>query len=119
MPTTAITAQAAPSAWATAAQAITWTAADVANGNHIAIPSNGSTKWILLARNVHAVTTYTVTVTSTADSLFGRTGDCGPTNITAGNQVFIQLTSDGWKNASDQIAFSANNASVQFAFFTI
>lgn len=118
MPTTAITVQSAPSSWATSATAITWTAADAANGNHIVYPTSGM-KLILLARNVHAANTYTVAVTSVADPTYGRTGDVAATNIAAGAQKIIQLTAAGWKNSSDQIAFAGNNASVEFAAITI
>lgn len=122
MPTTAVTADTTPGPYSTTGTTITWTAADVANGNHVAVPTTG-TKWILLARNVHAATTYTVTITSVAlaaDTIgAGRTGDVAAVNIAAGAQKLFQLTSAGWKNSSDQIAFSGNNANIQFAFFSI
>lgn len=122
MPTTAITPQTFPSPWATSATAITWTAADSSNGNHVAVDSLGAEPWILLARNVHAANTYTVAVTSVAlptNSVgAGRTGDVAATNIAAGAQKIIKLTAMGWKNSSDQIAFTGNNSSVEFAFFS-
>lgn len=113
MPTTAITAQTLSDGYSTTGDAITWTAADVANGNHFAW--SGAGKVVLLARNVHATTTYTVTITSVAHSVSGRTGDVSAVNVTAGSQKAFPLVSDGWKNSSDQVAFSANNASIEFA----
>lgn len=113
MATTSIATQTLSSGYSTTGDSITWTAADVANGNHFTW--SGAGKVIVLARNVHATTTYTVTITSVAHSVTGRTGSVSAVNVAAGAQTAFPLVSDGWKNSSDQVALSANNANIQFA----
>lgn len=117
MPTTAITVQALSTGHSTTGDDITWSAADAVNGNHFVWPSTG--KLIVLARNVHASTTYTVTVTSVALSFSSRTGSISAVNVTAGNQKAIPLKMDGWKNSSGNCELSANNTNIQFAVLNI
>lgn len=115
MATTAIAPATLSTGFSTTGDAITWTAADVGNGNHFAWPSGGG-KVILLARNVHAVTAYTVSITSIADPNTGRTGHVAAQSIAAGAVRSFPLNVVGWNNTTTgQVAYSANNASIEFA----
>lgn len=114
MATTAIPVQTLSTGYSTTGDLITFTAADVANGNHSDWP-NASSELVLVARNVHAVTAYTVSITSVADATTGRTGNVTALSIAAGAQVHFPLSMLGWKNTSSQVVYSGSNASIQFA----
>lgn len=115
MPRTTIAAQSVVNEYPTALTAITFTAADVANMNQT--PWTGSE--VILARNVHATTTYTITLTSVADS-HGRSGTISAENIVALSQKAIPiLGADGWRQTDGFIYFQANNASVEFAVLKV
>ena len=113
MPTTALTATTTPSGYSETGQAITFTAADVANGNHIDSADN----IFVVARNVHVSTAYTVTITSQPDSTTGRTGDVDAVSVAAGTATLFQLQSDGWSDSNSQYLINANNTSIEFAWW--
>jgi hypothetical protein len=73
---------------------------------------------ILVAWNTHAVTSYTVTITSVADET-GRTSHITTYNLDASEVAFfgVGLTnSPGWKDSSTgAISVSVSNASVKWA----
>jgi hypothetical protein len=77
---------------------------------------------LILVQNSHAVTAYTVTITSIADEK-GRTGDITTYSLAAGEiAVFgCGLTnSPGWKNASTGvITITASNASVKVSILRL
>lgn len=116
MPTTAIPVQTTlggyPATLPLAANSadFTWTAADVANGNHYV--SSGDE--IVLINNTGA-SPYTVTVTSQKDA-FGRTGDITAYSLAAGDFAMLgPFPNQGWANSAGQIAISAENVAVTFA----
>jgi len=114
MPTTAIAVQTLSSGFSQTGDSISFTAADSVNGNHAVWPSTSKLLY-LVARNVHATTAYTVSATSVAYGSTGRTGDISAVSLAAGTQKIFPLAASGWKNTSDQVAFSANNNNIQFA----
>lgn len=112
MPTTAITLNTAPGRYSTTGlNPLVFTAADVANGNHLDTSKNIT----LLAWNTHASTSYTVTVTSSATAGSGRTGDVSAVTVVAGDIALFRFQADGWTDSNDQYVLSASNAAVEFA----
>ena len=111
MPTTVIAATTKPGKYSTSGAAMTMAAADVANGNHIAT----SKDIILVAHNTHASTTYNVTVTSSADPIYGRTGNAAAA-VPAGDVQLFTLTAAGWTDSNDQYLVSADNAAIEFGY---
>lgn len=107
---TAITMTTAPGFWSTTGSEMTMTAADTGAGNKI---TAGGTM-LIIAHNTHGSTTYTVTLTSSADPRTGRTGSVSAQNVAAGELRIFIIKSEGWKDAAGEILFSANNASVKF-----
>lgn len=92
---------------------ITWQAADVANKNQLLL---GQGKYILHARNVHATTAFTITLTSVADER-RRIGDVSGYSIAAGKQAAFLLDSQvGWAQSDGQFYFEASGASIEFCF---
>lgn len=94
---------------------VTYTAADVANGNQAAFGNAG--KVLLLAENTGGVG-YTITVTSAVDG-FNRTGDITNYALGAGETAMFPLERAGWMQADKNLYFSANNAAVKFALVPI
>jgi hypothetical protein len=95
----------------TAGVLLVWTAADVANGNSVALTG----KELILAKNSHASLAYTVTVASAADGL-GRTKDITTDSIVAGDIHHYGVPQlDGWRQAGGVLWLNASNASVLFA----
>lgn len=113
MPTTDIPGSTTPGGYSQTGETLAFTAADVANGNHI----DSASEIFLAVRNVHASTSYTVTITSVGDGLTGRTGDVSAVSIAAGDQKIFKLQSDGWSDANDQYLVSGSNASIEFAWW--
>ena len=90
---------------------VTFTAGDVANGNCTTNDGN----LILLVKNSHAVTAYTVTVSSVADEL-GRTGDIATYSLAAGDIAFIgPFPAKGWSQTNGKLNYSVSNAAVLVA----
>lgn len=94
---------------------LAWTAADVANKNQISF--NGPK--LILARNSHASTPYTVTVTSKADGR-NRTGDITTYSLEAGDVMAFKIdNAEGWQQADGFLYLEASNASVLFAIINL
>lgn len=111
MPQTVLTPQtlAAPNT-ATPHTVLTFTAADVANGNRFKL--NGDQ--ILLARNT-GVGARTVTISSAPDP-WGRVGDVTALSIAAGATVmFSKFNPQGWRQSDGYLNFAAEHAEVLFA----
>lgn len=114
MSATLIAAQAGTGPNPSAGLALTWTAADVANGNYT--PSTG--REILLVNNTD-VSARHVTITSQVDGL-GRTKDITSEAIAAGGtHAFGPVQRLGWADNSGNLNFSADNAAVKFAIVQI
>ncbi len=94
---------------------LTWTAADTVNLNQFLL--NG--RKLLLARNVHATTAFTFTLTSIADSK-KRTGDIGPFTLQAGEvAAFLIDQSEGWIQTDGYLYLQGSDASIQFCVVTL
>lgn len=95
-----------------AGDAVTWTAADVANKNSFVATG----KEVLLARNSNTGSTaHTVSVTSVANRK-NRTGDVNAVSIAAGATrmwSFRQLA--GWVQSNGSIYLEANHNEILFA----
>lgn len=114
MATTALAGTTAPGVYSQTGAPMTMTAADVANGNHIV-----STKKVLIVcENTDGSTAYTVTITSVADTITGRTGSVSAQSLAAGEIRTFLLTSNGW-SSNDQYLISANNASIKIGWMLI
>lgn len=116
MPTTALTITDSPNRYAGNHKALTVAAADVANGNHIVVPTAG--ELLLIARNSGA-STRTITIPSQPDAGTGRTADITAQNITAGQTLIFRLAETGWKDSNNQILVSANHAEVLFGVINL
>lgn len=110
MATTNLTKTTAPSHWSQTGTALTMAAADTGNNNHILAAGD----CILVAHNTHGSNAYTVTITSVADPMTGRTGNVSAQSLAAGEIRIFRLTNNGWANSSGQIVVSANNAAIKF-----
>lgn len=94
---------------------LTWTAADVSNKNQI----NFNGPKLILARNSHATTAYTVTLTSKADNR-NRTGDVTTYSLEAGDVMAFKIDSaEGWQQSDGYLYLEASNASVLFAIINL
>lgn len=95
---------------------LTWQAADVANKNQFAL---GQGKYIVLARNVHATTPYTITLTSSADER-KRTGDITAYSIAAGKvAAFLLDQQAGWAQSDGKFYLEGSNASAEFCIIRL
>lgn len=93
-----------------AKQTLTMSAADTVNLN--SVPHTG--KEVIIARNSGA-SPYTVTITSVADPVHGRTGDIAAASLAAGEvAVFGPYPIDGWRQSDARLYFQASNAAVLF-----
>ncbi len=112
MPRTVLPPTPLPSEVGVAAGAdVTWTAADVANGNAFHVTGDQ----VLLARNTDGAAPHNVTVTSVPDGL-GRTKDIGPDSIPAnGTRVYPRFGLIGWRQADGMVYVSADAATIEFA----
>ena len=94
---------------------LTWTAADTVNKNQF----NFNGPKLILARNSHAVTAYTVTLTSKVDNR-NRTGDITSYSLDAGDVMAFKIdSSEGWQQSDGYVYLEANNASVLFAIINL
>lgn len=109
MATTNLVKTTAPSQWSQTGTALTMAAADTGNNNHIVAAGD----CFLVAYNSGGQA-YTVTITSVADPITGRTGNVSAQSLAAGEIRIFRLTNNGWANSSGQIVVSANNAAVKF-----
>lgn len=109
MATTNLTKTTSPGFWSQTGTALTMAAADTSNNNHIVAAGD----CILVAHNTGGQA-YTVTITSVADPVTGRTGNVSAQSLAAGEIRIFRLTNNGWANSSGQIVVSANNAAIKF-----
>lgn len=92
-----------------------WTAANVADKNETALVAG---KTVVLARNVAASASHTVTFTSCPDG-YKRIGDMGPYTVAAGKvALFGPFGADGW-SLGGLLQFEANHADIQFVVLTL
>jgi hypothetical protein len=86
---------------------LTWVAADP-NGQFEQVPYTG--KEIILARNVSPDTALDVTITSSASTRTGRTGDITK-EVGFGEQIVIgPLGVDGWQQADKMLYFAGEDS---------
>lgn len=109
MPETALTRTTAPGKFSQTGTALTMAAADVPNGNKF----TGGQDLLVVAHNTGG-STRTITITSVADPVTGRTGSVTAQNIAAGEIRIFRLANFGWANSAGEIIISANNAEVKF-----
>ena len=94
---------------------LAWTAADVSNKNQISF--NGPK--LILARNSHASSPFTVTLTSKVDGR-NRTGDITTYSLEAGDVMAFKIdNAEGWQQADGFLYLEASNASVLFAIINL
>ena len=99
-----------------ALKAVTWTAADVANGNKFTWEAGA----ILLARNTSADTDYYLTLTSQTDPKTGRVKHITQEDIPFGaTRMVPALARDGWANESGEVLLQAENAAIEFALLRV
>ncbi len=95
---------------------LAWQAADPTNLNQFAM---GQGKYIILARNVHATTGYTVTFTSAPDER-KRTGDITTYALAAGKvMAFLVDQQAGWMQSDGMFYLTGSNASVEFCILRL
>jgi hypothetical protein len=99
----------------TAAVTLTETAEDTTNHTQVAITD----KTVVVIHNSGG-STYTYTVTSSADATHGRTGDITTQNIAAGAIACIgPLGLDGWRQTDGNLYLAASNVAVKFAAYEV
>lgn len=86
------------------------TAADVSNKNQFV----ASSRDLVIAHNTGG-SAYTITVTSSDDPHYGRTGDIETYSLGAGEYaIFGAFRRPGWVQADGYVYLEASNASVKF-----
>lgn len=114
MPRQQLTKTAFTGPYPAAAAVLTETAEDITNHTAVAITD----KTVVVIHNTHASTTYTYTVTSSADALHGRSGDISAVNLLPGKIAIIgPLGLDGWRQTDGNLYLTANNAAVLFGAY--
>lgn len=93
---------------------VTFTAADVANGNMYA--ANG--REILLVLNSDGVNPYTFTVASVADP-YGRTSDITTYSLAAGEYAAVPLPVVGFRQTDGNVNINGSNAAIKFAILRL
>lgn len=116
MAKTALTPVVSPGSYPTAIAALTWTAADITNGN--SFPWTG--KDIILAQNTD-VGAQTVTVSSVADQEGRSDTVLTSVSLTAGGYYIIAgpLPGQGWRQSDGNIYLSASSVNVKFAIIRL
>jgi hypothetical protein len=95
---------------------LAWQAADSTNGNQFLL---GQGKYIILARNVHATTAFTFTLTSSADER-KRTGDITTYSLAAGKvAAFLLDQQAGWVQTDGMFYFIASAVSIEFCIIKL
>lgn len=114
MAATTLTITNAPGLFSQTGVAITMAAADVSNGNDFV--ANGTQA--IVAHNSGA-STYTVTITSVADPVTGRTGNVAAQNVAAGEIRLFLVQPRGWADGNGKINLSASNVAVKFGVINL
>lgn len=95
---------------------LAWQAADPSNLNQFTL---GTGKYLILARNVHGSTGYTVTLTSAIDER-KRTGDITTYALAATKQLaFLVDQQVGWLQTDGMFYLTGSNASVEFCIIRL
>lgn len=113
MPTTrvAITPVTQNKSWDTTLDEITFTAVDVALGNYCVFTG----KEFLIVYNSGAIDAHTITVTSVASGITGRTGNVSQ-SIAAGKYYITQIfPCEGWQQSDTYLYFSGDHAELKVA----
>ncbi len=113
---TLLTKSVAPGTYPTAGVLVTFTAADVSNGNRFVFLGGE----IIVARNTHATDAQTVTLTS-AQNTRGRTKDITAQSFLAGAYLVAGpfRRKEGWAQADGSFYLAASDASVEFAIISL
>lgn len=95
---------------------LTWQASDTVNKNQFAL---GTGKYLVLARNVHATTAFTVTFTSAPDER-KRSGDITAFSLAAGDVIAFLLDQHaGWKQTDGMFYLEGSDVSIQFCIIRL
>lgn len=95
---------------------LVWQAADSVNFNQFPL---GQGKYLILARNVHASSPFTVTFTSVADER-KRTGDITTYSIAAGKQIAFLLDNQaGWLQSDGNFYLTGSAASIELCILRL
>lgn len=108
MAETLLTATTAPGKFSQTGTVLTMNAGDVGNGNYAA----GATDILVVVHNTDAGS-QTITITSSAHPMTGRTGDVSAQSLAAGEYRVFRLGNLGWANSNRQIIFAASSANVK------
>lgn len=116
MAATALTKTNAPGSYPTAGTAVTMNSADASNGNYFTMTGQE----LVLVMNSDAVTGYTWTLTSVANSR-GRTKDITAEALAAGVWKVVGpfTAKDGWMQQGGGCLISGNNAAVKIAVIVL
>jgi len=109
-----LTPIAVPAAYATAAVAIVWTAADVALKNQFV----GTGREIVLVQNADAGATHTVIITSVADP-YNRTGDITQIVAISTFMTFFIVPITGFLQTDGFVYLEGDNANLKFAILRL
>ena len=115
MPRTSLPIVTAPGAVPLTAETLTWTAADVANGNAFALTG----REVLLVRNVGAATR---TVTFQSKAIRGRHDPLhnSAQNVVAGAYVaYGPIPVQGFRQSDQMLYVSANHAEIEFCVLRV
>jgi hypothetical protein len=106
----------APGRWSTTGTAVTMTAAVADAGDENDFDTGNDL--LVIAHNTDAGA-QTVTITSVADSKFGRTGDVLAQSLAASEIRMFRLTNAGWTDSSGKINIAASSANVNFGIVVL
>ena len=111
---TTLTKTVAPGLWSTIGAEVTMAAGDVGSGNDFAQDRD----CLLVAWNSGA-SPYYVTITSQADSRYGRTGDVTQQDLAADEIRVFRLTGDGWADSNGKINVAVENAAIKLGVLVL
>src|SRR5947209_8483154 len=96
---------------------LTWSASDPGNGNYVPLVSG---KTVVLTKNVHTTTAFTMTVKSVADSQ-GRLGDITSYSVVAlATSSFGPFLTAGWNQSSPAgLWLDSASSNLQYAVLTL
>lgn len=95
---------------------LAWQAADTTNQNYFPL---GTGKYLILARNVHATTPYTITLTSSVDER-KRTGNISTYSLAAGKVAAFMVDQQvGWIQSDGGFYLEGSNASIEFCILRL
>lgn len=110
MARTTITAEAVPTNTPLTLEDLTFTAADVSNGNQFAYTGRD----ICIVFNSHASTTYTFTPSSVAVNGRQDPKHGAAQSLTAGQYMLVNFRGEGWKQTDGYVYLDANNAAIKY-----